>query len=57
MSELKRWTIRNVDPETIAIINSICAQSGATAGELVNEAILDWFENLEEDGEEGIDEL
>lgn len=57
MSGLKRWTIRNVDPETIEIINLMRAQSGATAGELVSEAILDWFENLEEDGEDDDDAL
>ena len=52
MEDFKRWTIRKIDPETIAIINAVRAQSGATSGELVNEAILDWYENLEEDEEE-----
>ena len=52
MSNLKRWTIRNVDLKTIAIINEIRGQSGATSGELVNEAVLDWFENFEELGAE-----
>lgn len=52
MSDSKRWTIRNVDPETIEIINLVRAQSGATAGELVSEAILDWFENLEEEDDD-----
>lgn len=57
MSELKRWTIRNIDPDTIAIINEIRDQSGTTSGALVNEAILDWYENLEEADADEDDEL
>ncbi len=57
MSDFKRWTIRNIDPETIAIINDMRTQSGASSGELVNEAILDWYENLEEEDDEGGAEL
>ena len=52
MINLKRWTIRNIDPEMIAVINDIRGQSGATSGALVNEAILDWYENLEEEDAE-----
>lgn len=52
MEDFKRWTIRNIDPETIAIINAVRAHSGATSGDLVNEAVMDWYENLDEDDEE-----
>lgn len=52
MQESKRWTVRNVDPETIQIINQMREFSGFTAGELLNEAVSDWYENLEEDDED-----
>jgi hypothetical protein len=52
MQDFKRWTVRNVDPETIEIINLMRVSSGMTAGELLDEAVSDWYENLEEDDEE-----
>lgn len=52
MHDFKRWTVRNVNPETIKIINLMSAFSGVTTGEILNEAVSDWFENLEEEDDE-----
>ena len=52
MQDFKRWTVRNVAPETIETINLMREFSGFTAGELLNEAVSDWYENLEEDDED-----
>lgn len=56
MEDFKRWTIRNIDPETVAMINEIRAHSDVTSGELVNEAVVYWFESLDEEDEEDYEE-
>lgn len=47
----KRWTIRGVQPEAIDLIQEVRATSGQTLGELVREAILNWYAGPPEAGE------
>ena len=46
-----RWTVRNMDPEAIDLIEEVASTSGLCFGELASEAIFSWYENLPEDGE------
>ncbi len=47
-----RWTVRNVDPEAIELIEEIAETSGCTFGELVTDAIETWYEQLPEEDDE-----
>jgi hypothetical protein len=38
-----RWTVRGVDVETIARIREVSELSGATFGDLLNEAVALWY--------------
>jgi hypothetical protein len=44
-----RWTVRNVDPQAVELLHSVKQDNPeSTLGELLSEAIQDWYENLEE---------
>ncbi len=48
MQEYK-WCVRNLDPQVLHLLREVKETSGLGYGELVSEAITDWFENLPED--------
>jgi hypothetical protein len=52
MSHAIRWTVRNIEQNTIDIIAEVHETSGITYGELLNEAVLSCYESLPEVNEE-----
>ena len=51
-----RWTVRNVDPEAVELIEEIAETSGLTYGELVTEAIVTYYDQLPFQDDEEPDE-
>ena len=51
-----KWSVRNVDHEAVERLREVQETSGGLLGELLTEAVFDWFENLREetDDEESI---
>ena len=47
-----RWTVRNVDPVAVQLLEEIAETSGACFGELLSEAIETWYDQLPEEDEE-----
>lgn len=43
-----RWTVRSVDPNAIALIQSVAKDSGQTMGALLTEAIRVWYDHRPE---------
>ena len=52
MADITRWTIRNIERDTIDIIAEVHEISGMSYGELLNEAVLSWYQLLPEIYEE-----
>ena len=52
MADTIRWTVRNIEQNTIDMIAEVHETSGITYGELLNEAVLSWYESLPEVNEE-----
>jgi hypothetical protein len=53
-----RWTVRRVDPQAIQALHEVKAVNpGTTLGQLLSEAIQDWYDNLEEQTDEEPDKL
>ncbi len=51
MSEY-RWTVRNVDPDAVELIEEVAETSGSMFGELLTDAIETWYNQLPEEDEE-----
>lgn len=47
-----KWTVRNVNCEAIQKLHEVQQISGGLLGELVSEAIEDWFDHLPEETED-----
>jgi hypothetical protein len=44
-----KWSVRNVEHEAVERLREVQATSGGLLGELLTEAVFDWFENLPEE--------
>jgi len=51
-----RWTVRNVDPEAIQLLEEVSETSGLTFGELLTDAIETWYDGLPEEDHEDTEE-
>ncbi len=47
-----RWTVRNVDPEAIQLLEEVAETSGCTFGELLTDAIETWYHGLPEEADD-----
>ncbi len=47
-----RWTVRNVEPGNLRLLEEIKGTTGRCYGDLINEAIEYWYESLPEDEQE-----
>ena len=43
---MQRWTIRGIDPDVIDMVHEVADTSNLTIGEVVNEAIIEWYDAL-----------
>lgn len=46
-----KWTIRNIEPEAVAMIAETADTSGRLHGDLVSEAIAFWYDSLPYEGD------
>jgi hypothetical protein len=46
MSDTKRWTVRGVDPEALALLLLVQRGCGQTLGALLSDAIREWYNRL-----------
>jgi hypothetical protein len=54
---LIRWTVRGIHQETLDMLGIVRQTSGGTYGELVNEAVAEWYDALPDaDAPEDYDE-
>ena len=44
-----RWSVRGLDPTVLDMLKEVRQTSGFGYGQLVSEAIADWYENLPEE--------
>ena len=44
-----RWSVRHVDEEAIACLREVKETNGGTFGQLLSEAVLSWYESLDEE--------
>lgn len=47
-----KWTIRNIEPDAVAMIAETADTSGRSYGNLVSEAIAFWYDSLPYEGDE-----
>ncbi len=52
MTDAIRWTVRGIKQNTIDMIAEVQGTSGGSYGELINEAVLTWYDSLPEIHEE-----
>ena len=50
----KRWTCRHVDPESIELLKEVKETSGTCLGELLSDAINQWYELLPFENEDDV---
>lgn len=43
---MQRWTIRGIDPDVIDMVHEVADTSNLTIGEVLNEAIIEWYDAL-----------
>jgi hypothetical protein len=48
MSHQTRWTVRNVDPAALEMLNRVREGCGLTTGELLSDALRKWYDQLPE---------
>lgn len=53
--DIKRWSVRNIEEETLAILRQMSDHWGVRMGDLVNEAVVVWYNRLpiEDDNSDG----
>ncbi len=49
---MRRWMIRNVSDQAIQMVAEVSDITGIYYGDLVNEAIVNWYDNLPEHAED-----
>ena len=47
-----KWTIRNIEPDAVAMIAETADTSGRSYGDLVSEAIAFWYDSLPYESDE-----
>lgn len=52
MTNCKKWTVRNLDSEAFELLSTMKTETGWTYGDLLSEAISEWYENLPETEDE-----
>jgi hypothetical protein len=52
-----KWTIRNIEPDAVAMIAETADTSGRSYGDLVSEAIAFWYDSLPYENEEALEPL
>ena len=57
MTNAEKWTVRNVTPEALEMLQEVSQNSGAPMGELLSDAVADWYQRLPETTEEDDDRV
>jgi len=49
-----RWSVRNLDEDILELLREVKEVSGLSYGEIVSEAVSDWYRRLPEDDAETV---
>ena len=48
MTNTSKWTLRNIEPEALALLHEVSETSGLPMGALVSQALVEWYDRLPE---------
>jgi len=52
MTNVEKWTVRNITPQALEMLHEVRQHSGTPLGELLSEAVAEWYAALPYDDDE-----